>query len=186
MHPLTLSLSERRALEKQIHETKDTKVLKRAQALLWLTEGMTVSEIAKRLAVTRQTIYGWISFYRSQGNKSFITRLRGRPKSGRPARKSALVLQEIDTLLQQSPKQYGYRHVDWTVPLLQQTIKDQRHIDVSTKTIRRCLKQRHYVWKRPRYTLARESPTWAQEKGGLKKDSRPIQDLSSSLWMKPF
>jgi transposase len=177
MHPFTLSLSERRALEKQIHETKDAKVLKRAQALLWLTEGMAVPDIAKRLAVTRQTIYGWISFYRSQCNKSFIARLQDRPKAGRPARKSALVLQELDTLLQQSPRQYGYRHVDWTVPVLQQAMQDQHQIDVSTKTIRRCLKQRHYVWKRPRYTLARQSPTWAQEKGGSKEDSRRIQGL---------
>jgi hypothetical protein len=53
MHPFTLSLSERRALKQQIRETKDAKVLKRAQALLWLTEGIPIPEIAKRLAVTR-------------------------------------------------------------------------------------------------------------------------------------
>jgi transposase len=177
MQPFTLSLSERRALEKQIHGTKDTKVLKRAQALLWLTEGMSIPDIAKRLAVTRQTIYGWVSFYRSQCNRSLITRLKDRPKSGRPARKAAFVLQDIDTLLQKSPTQYGYRHVDWTVPLLQKVIQGQHQIDVSTQTIRRCLKQRHYVWKRPRYTLARQSPTWAQEKGGSKEDSRLIPDV---------
>jgi transposase len=186
MHPFTLSLSERRALKQQIRETKDTKVLKRSQALLWLTEGVPIPEIAKRLAVTRQTIYGWISFYRSQVNKSFITRLKDRPKSGRPTRKSAIVLNELDTLLQKSPRQYGYRHVDWTVPLLRQAIQDRGQIEVSTKTIRRCLKQHHYVWKRPRYTLAREFPTWAQEKGGSNEGSRPLQDASSSLWMKPF
>jgi transposase len=177
MHTFTLSLSERRALEKQIHETKDVKVLKRAQALLWLTDGMAVRDIAKKLGVTRQTIYGWISFYRSQCNKSFITRLQDRPHSGRLARKSGLILQEIDTLLQKSPRQYGYRHADWTAPLVKQAIQDEHQMDVSTKTIRRCLKQLHYVWKRPRYTLARQSPTWAQEKGGSKEDSRRIQDL---------
>ena len=186
MHPFTLSLSERRALKQQIRETKDAKVLKRSQALLWLREDVPIPEIAKRLAVTRQTIYGWISFYRSQVSKPVITRLKDRPKSGRPAKKSAIVLQELDTLLQNSPRPYGYRHVDWTVPLLRQAIQDRCQINVSTKTIRRCLKQCHYVWKRPRYTLARESPTWAQEKGGSKEASRPLQDSSSSLWTKPF
>jgi hypothetical protein len=48
MHTFTLSLSERRALEKQIHETKDVKVRKRAQALLWLTDGMAVRDIAQK------------------------------------------------------------------------------------------------------------------------------------------
>jgi transposase len=186
MYPFTLSLSERRALKQQVRETKDAKVLKRAQALLWLTEGVPIPEIAKRLAVTRQTIYGWISFYHRQVNKSFITRLQECPKSGRPERKSAIILKELETLLQKSPRQYGYRHVDWTAPLLRQVIQDQYQIDVSTKTIRRCLKQHHYVWKRPHYTLARESPTWAQEKGGSNEGSRPIPDSSSSSWMKPF
>lgn len=177
MQSFTLSLSERRALEKQLHETKDVKVLKRAQALLWLTEGMAVPDIAKRLSVTRQTVYGWISFYRSQCNHSVVTRLKDRPKSGRPATKAAIVLQDLDTLLQTSPTQYGYRHSNWTVPLLQHVIQDQHQIDVSTKTIRRCLQQQHYVWKRPRYTLARQSPTWAQEKGGSNADSRLIHDV---------
>jgi transposase len=168
MHPFTLSLSERRALEKHIHETKDVKVLKRAQA---------VRDIAERLGVTCQTIYGWISFYRSECNKSFIARLQDRPKSGRPARKSELILQALDTLFQKSPRQDGYCHTDWTVSLIQQALQDEHQMDVSTKTIRRCLQQRHYVWKRPRYTLARQSPTWAQEKGGSKEGSRPMQDV---------
>ena len=48
MSLLTLSLSERRALAKQIHTTKDAKILKRAQAFLWLSDGMSVYEISAR------------------------------------------------------------------------------------------------------------------------------------------
>lgn len=55
MSPFILSLSERRALKKQIRETKDVKVLKRAQAFLWLSEGVSIHEISQRLAVSRQT-----------------------------------------------------------------------------------------------------------------------------------
>ena len=57
MSLLTLSLSERRALAKQIHTTKDAKILKRAQAFLWLSDGMPVYEISQRLGITRQTVY---------------------------------------------------------------------------------------------------------------------------------
>jgi hypothetical protein len=49
MNPFTLSLSERRALAKQIHETKDVKVLKRAQSFLWLSDGISIQDIAKKL-----------------------------------------------------------------------------------------------------------------------------------------
>jgi hypothetical protein len=48
MSPLKLALSERRALAKQIRETKDVKVLKRAQAFLWLFEDLSICAISHR------------------------------------------------------------------------------------------------------------------------------------------
>ena len=84
MNLLTLSLSERRALAKQIQETKDVKVCKRAQAFLWLSEGVSIREISQRLGISRQTMDDWVSFYQKRRNKSFISRLQDRPKPGRP------------------------------------------------------------------------------------------------------
>jgi len=176
MSRLTLTLSERRVLEKQIQQTKDVKVFKRAQALLWLTDGISVQEASKRLGVTRQTIYDWVSFFSNQCGMSVIDRLHDRPKSGRQPRKSQVVLQELDTLLNESPRQHGYLHAEWTSTLLKQALQREHDLDVSTRTIRHCLKQLHHVWKRPTYSLARQSPTWRQEKGGLKKVSSITQD----------
>ncbi|MEE8301354.1 MAG: helix-turn-helix domain-containing protein [Candidatus Tectomicrobia bacterium] len=166
MSLLKLSLSERRALQKQIHNTKDVKVLKRAQALLYLADGVSAQEIAKRLGVTRRTIYGWVSLYQNRCNKSVKDRLKDRPKPGRPPKKSTHILPELEHLLHNSPRQHGYRYSEWTSCLLKQVMKSEHTLDVSTKTIRRCLKQLHYVWKRPAYALARQAPTWAQAKGG--------------------
>ena len=185
MSLLTLSLSERHALAKQIQETKDVKVYKRAQALLWLSEGVSVREISQRLGISRQTMYDWVSFYQNRRNKSFISRLQDRPKPGRPPAKSAVIFRELDPLLRQSPRQYGYHHVEWTAPLLAKVLKREHHLDISTKTIRRCLQQLHYVWKRPAYALARQSATWAQEKGGSREGSTSVQDVSFFSWMKP-
>jgi len=176
MHSFTLSLSERRALAKQIHETKDIKILKRAQAFLWLSDGIPIQDIAKRLGITRQTIYVWVSLYHKKRKQSFLERLQDQPKLGRPPRKSMLILQELANLLRESPRQRGYRYAEWTASLLKQVLQCTHNLHVSTKTIRRCLRQLHYVWKRPGYALARQSPTWAQEKGGSKEDCSNIQD----------
>ena len=176
MNPFTLSLSERRALTKQIHEAKDVKVLKRAQSFLWLSDGIPIQDIAKRLGITRQTIYGWVSLYQKRRNMSFKDRLQDCPKPGRPPRKSMRVLRVIAPLLQGSPRQYGYRYAEWTSSLLKKVLQCQHSLHVSTKTIRRCLRQLHYAWKRPGYALARQSATWAQEKGGSKEDCIPIPD----------
>lgn len=164
-----LSLSERRALAKQLHATKDIKILQRAQALLWLSEGISVSEIAKRLGISRRTIYYWVSSYQNRRSESFRVRLQDRQKSGRLPQKSLRILPQLDVLLRQSPRQYGYHHAEWTASLLQHVLHRDQALDVSTKTIHRCLQQSHYVWKRPGYALARQSPTWAQAKGGSKE-----------------
>jgi putative transposase len=177
MSLLTLSLSERRALAKQIHTTKDAKILKRAQAFLWLSDGMPVYEISQRLGITRQTLYYWVSSYHNRCKMSFIDRLQDRPKSGCPPTKSTRILRELDTLLSTSPRQHGYHHAEWTASLLGKVLQREHALDVSTKTIRRCLKQSHYVWKRPGYALARQSVTWAQAKGGSREVSTPLQDV---------
>ena len=177
MSPFTLSLSERRALAKQIRETKDVKVLKRSQTFLWLSEGVSIHEISQRLAVSRQTIYDWVSSYQNRCNESFVSRLQDRLKSGCPPRKSSLILRELDTLLSKSPRQHGYHHAEWTASLLAKVLKREYDVDISTKTIRRCLQQSHYVWTRPGYALARQSVTWAQEKGGSREVSTCIKDV---------
>ena len=107
MSLLTLSLSERRALAKQIHTTKDAKILKRAQAFLWLSDGMPVYEISQRFGITRQTLYYWVSSYHNRCKMSFIDRWQDRPKSGCPPTKSPRILRELDTLLSTSPRQHG-------------------------------------------------------------------------------
>jgi transposase len=94
MRLLTLSLSERRALAKHIHDTKDVKVFKRTQAFLWLYEGMSVQEISQRFGLSRQTIYDWVSAYQNRRNMSFRSRLQDRPKTGRPPKKSTIILRE--------------------------------------------------------------------------------------------
>lgn len=176
MSSFALSLSERRALAKQIHGTKDVKVLKRSQALLWLSEGISVREIAKRLGISRQTMYDWVSFYQNRRNHSFISRLQPLPKPGRPPRKSAVIFRELEALLNESPKQHGYHHAEWTAPLLQKALQREHDVHSNVKTIRRCLKQSHFVWKRPGYALARQPKTWAQAKGGSRGVSARLQD----------
>jgi transposase len=186
MSLLKLSLSERRALARQIHGTKDVKILKRAQALLWLSEGTSAHNIAKRLGISRRTVYYWVSFYHNRRSKSLRSRLQDHPKPGRPPEKSLLIRRELIGLLKESPRQYGYRYAEWTAPLLGKVLQRERTFTVSPKTIRRCLQQLQYVWKRPGYALARQSVTWAQAKGGSRKASAIAQDWLFSLWMKPL
>lgn len=56
MAAVTLSGDERLMLERLLNERVDARVLRRAQALLWLDDGDSVEEIADRLRVSRQCV----------------------------------------------------------------------------------------------------------------------------------
>jgi DNA-binding CsgD family transcriptional regulator len=52
----TLTRFERNSLERFVRATSDGRLLRRAEALLWLQEQASVTEIARRLRVSRQTV----------------------------------------------------------------------------------------------------------------------------------
>ena len=52
-----LSPDERRELEHIVKYERDARMVKRAQALLWLNEGEKITVITHRLQVRRQTVY---------------------------------------------------------------------------------------------------------------------------------
>ena len=59
----------------------------------------------------------------------------------------------MDELLGPAPQDLGYAAVEWTVPLLQQRLRQRLGLRFSDHTIRQELQRRRYVWKRSRYAL---------------------------------
>jgi len=54
-----LSPDERRELEHIVKHERDARMVKRAQALLWLNEGEKITVITYWLQVRRQMVYNW-------------------------------------------------------------------------------------------------------------------------------
>jgi len=140
---------------------------RRAQGLLWLAEGVTVTAVAQRLHVSRQAVYTWQArLGKSPRRGELAVRLADRPRSGRPRTKGRAVDEVIAEVLGTDPRQQGYRVAVWTTGLLRQYVQRNRDLAVSERTIRRCLRRLGYRYKRPRYVLARRAPHWRQAKGG--------------------
>ena len=60
MAVINLTNRDYRRISEIVRLTRDVRVVKRAQALLWLSDGDTADEVADRLWVTPRTIYRWI------------------------------------------------------------------------------------------------------------------------------
>ena len=54
--------------------TYDVRVLKRAQALLWLSDGDSAYEVADRLLAAPRTIYRWVERFEARGDLPLVDR----------------------------------------------------------------------------------------------------------------
>jgi transposase len=161
----SLSVHERDALQSVIAQGQDVRQVKRAQALLALAAGDTVSAVAASWHVARNTVYNWVERFQ-QRTGPLDERLSDAQRSGRPGDLIQSLRALLPELLVHKPTEFGYRHAEWTVDLLQAHLRQKHQLEASDRTIRHALHDVGYRWKRPRYVLRRRAPNWRQSKGG--------------------
>jgi transposase len=150
MIDISLNRRQRYQLQKQLKHAQDAALYRRTLAILEIGKGKPVAEVAEALGVTRQAIYNWIATYAEACDP---LSLLDAARSGRPRTWTPDVQGLVETLLSESPTQWGYHAVNWTVPLLRQQLASWDGRWLSEDTIRRLLHRLGYVWKRTRYLL---------------------------------
>ena len=165
MVAVTLSGDERVMLERLLTERVDARVVRRAQALVWLDDGDSVEEIADRLRVSRQCIYNWLARFESRKGEDVLIRLADAARTGRPPTATGIVDPLIDAVIDQDPRRLGYRQTVWTAELLRRYLGEVHHVEVSKRSIHRAIARLDIAWKLPRHTLAHREWFWRQAKG---------------------
>ena len=79
-----LSKAERTRLHNLLQTTDCAKTYRRAQAILWLDEGVQVQEIAQRFKVTRFTVSNWRSRFLQRRSLPVNQWFRDDTSTGRP------------------------------------------------------------------------------------------------------
>jgi transposase len=158
MDGMRLTTWQRRRLERQLHETTSARVFRRTQAILEVSRGKPIAQVARTVGVSRQTVCNWIHHYLAAHDP---TTLADAPRSGRPSVWQDPLRSLLLDLLQTRPAELGYWASNWTVPLLQEHLEQKTGQRLSEDTVRRELARLGYAWKRSRYVL---SPDPDQEK----------------------
>lgn len=166
MARLRIPFRARQILQQVARAGMNAREVRRAQALLWVYSGDRIQQVAQRLGVSRRTISNWLADYHQRSPQPVHQRLQDRPHSGRPPQQREEAQKIIAQLLPRDPRRYGSRALVWTVPHLCRQVQQRTGRKISQRTIRRALHQLNQCYKRPRYVLARRSPTWRQAKGG--------------------
>ena len=150
MELLHLTPQQRSRLRHLRDTTHDAGRLRRRLALLQLDQGLSVADVAEELGVTRQSVYNWLGRYLDAPTPLALSDRRG---YGHLTAWDEDLRAAMRSSLEQAPAHWGYRDLEWTVPLLQEHLARWDGRCWSDTTLRRQLHRLGYVWKRPRYVL---------------------------------
>jgi transposase len=165
MAPFDLTRPQRSWLQHQIASTAEARIRRRAQALLGLAQGDTPSEVAQRLRVSRQTLSNGAHHLHQRSDLGLPQRLADRPRRGRPRTAHGIIDPLLWEVIDDDPRDGGYRATVWTAPLLREYRSDIHDRDVSRPSVSAALDRLRLHGKRPRHRLARRPATWRQAKG---------------------
>lgn len=150
MSIVQLAAAQRRKLRVQLGATPEVSHYRRLLAVLELDRGQSVAAVAEQLHVTRQSVYNWARAFTADRDPAALEDHYDR---GRPSAWAAELRELLQASFQQRPDAWGYRGMNWTVPLLQEHLHREGGRRLSDDTIRRELDRLGYVWKRFRYVL---------------------------------
>jgi transposase len=128
------------SLKQAIKDSRDAGQKTRLRAIIQLKQGATRASIAQEFVVDRSTIRYWIEQYNSDGVSALIFAKGGRPQ-GNPKWNT-----DIFTQLAKAIDQGGY----WSIPRMQQWIKEHHKEDIPEQTVWYRMDQLNYSYKSAR------------------------------------
>lgn len=132
----------------------DPRVRHRADALVLVADGLTLTAAAALVHTSDSRVRAWRDRFLAEGRDG----LADRPRRGRPGKLDAAADQTLGDLLTRSPLDAGYPVTTWIVADLTDALA-RRGWPVSTATVHRALHRLGYRYRRPKHDLThRQDP----------------------------
>ena len=152
--------------EDLVLRTPSAKERCRAQAVLWLAEGLSAERSPRRSRSAVRPFTTGPTASSGADSLDLRARLLDAPRPGRPPAIASVIDPLIEAALARDPRESGYHDTVWTAELLQHDLERSHGIRASVKSISVAIARLHFRWKRPRHELAARPETWRQAKGG--------------------
>lgn len=135
-----LTEAERLTLREAFRYAPSSRFRQRAHAVYLSDKGYRLAALADIFAVDRDTVSGWLTAWETEG----LMGLYDRPHPGRPPRCSETDWTALEEALEQAP------HQAKRLPAQFEALTGRR---LSLSSLRRGLRERHWVWKRCRRSV---------------------------------
>ncbi len=156
MKPLTIADASTivLGLQDEIRRSEESRYDHRLHAVLLVAQGMTCPEVARLLADAPRTVEYWVHRFEQRGLGGLVEGER----PGRPTRLSAEQLEQINTILRQTPREVGLTGTLWDGKTLSAFIRMRFGIDIGVRQCQRLFRQFGFRRRKPRPMLAQADP----------------------------
>ncbi len=127
----------------------DPRVRHRAQVLLLVAQGQSVSAVARLFATAGHCVRTWRERFLAEGRAGLLDR----PRRGRPPKLDEDDLVWLCQALDHTPQDYGLLVTTWSIRELQALVQHERGVEVSVYTLHRVVQALGYRYRRPRHDL---------------------------------
>ena len=118
---------------------------RRMEAARLLKQGVSQSEVARRLGVHRQSVIRWTRQLAQSGRQG----LKQAGRAGRKPGLSGAQLKQIEHALKRGPEAFGYSSGLWTTHRVRELIEDQCRVRYHEAHVWRILRQLGWSCQRP-------------------------------------
>jgi transposase len=172
-----MAADERAELAKLARSRKtEARVVERALILLALADGEKPAHIARRLGVTRITVYGRLRRF----NRVGLRALHDEPRSGRPATYTADQKAEVIAAALTRPDDLGLPFGCWTLDRLAAYLAEHKGIPIRRSRIDELLQAEGLRWRaQETWFGARVDPAFAEKKRRSRRSTPPRRTARS-------
>jgi len=135
-------------------QSDHARTVRRALAVRQMAGCDTYKAAAERIGCAPRSVSRWEARFEQNGVAGLKKRPQGRPRSTVTPELKACLYEILENL----PRDYGYAAARWTSQLLAEVLETDHGLEAHPSTLRRCLNDMGYRWRR-----ARPAPSWRQD-----------------------
>ena len=142
--------------------TAESRLVERANTILWTHDGRTREEIASQLGRSYPTILRWVKAFNQNG----VAGLDDAPRPGRPLTYSEHERGQMIATARTHPQTLGRPYGHWTLTRLVEYVNEELGIGISRAQLGRVLEEEGLRWyQEETYFTERPDPQFATKRG---------------------
>lgn len=148
------TLKKLNAMESKATKKGDIRTIKRITAVIKISEGYFIKDIAALLKVSPEAIRIWIRTFLIYG----VDGLKSKKNPGRPSKLTKTQKIQLDKMIDEGPQKHGFSAACWRSPMIQHLIYKKFNVFYNVHYVSQLLKNMGFSFQKAKFESAHLDP----------------------------